>query len=314
MESWILALPLFIFILLLTAVVLACFKRWKWAVGVLVVAFIVNWYGEVFALHPFGACSSETGEKELTVMTFNIHGSGEDFDKRIAGIAELIREENPDVVFLCEIFTPYKHFDQQLDSILKVSYPYSTYEGQTQWGNAFYSKHPIDSVQVLNITIGKCLPLASISVKGKNVTLLGCHLSSNNYVDSKTKLEVDDISTRGEAKQYFATLEKGYRSRRQDVDSLALQLADMDMIHLIALGDMNDIGGSYTIRTFEAMGLKDAWWKGGFGLGGTRKVFRFPFRIDHIMYGDGFHLNDVKVVDTDVLSDHEAVLARFKIE
>ena len=91
MECWILALPLLILILLLLAVVLACFKRWKWAVGVLVVAFIVNWYGEVFALHPLGGCSSETGER-LTVMTFNVHGPGEDFDKRIAGIAELIRD------------------------------------------------------------------------------------------------------------------------------------------------------------------------------------------------------------------------------
>ena len=98
MECWILALPLLILILLLLAVVLACFKRWKWAVGVRVVAFIVNGYGEVFALHPLGGCSSETGER-LTVMTFNVHGPGEDFDKRIAGIAELIREENPDVVF-----------------------------------------------------------------------------------------------------------------------------------------------------------------------------------------------------------------------
>lgn len=312
MECWILALPLLILILLLLAVVLACFKRWKWAVGVLVVAFIVNWYGEVFALHPLGGCSSETGER-LKVMTFNVHGPGEDFDKRIVGITELIREENPDVVFLCEIFTPYKHYDEQLDSILKRTFPYSTYEGQTQWGNAFYSKHSIESVQVLSITIGKCLPLASISFNGKSMSLLGCHLSSNNYVDAKTKLEVDDISTRGEAKQYFVTLEKGYRSRRLDMDSLALQLTAVDKSHLIALGDMNDIGGSYTIRAFEAMGLKDAWWKGGFGLGGTRKVFGFPFRIDHIMYGDGLRLYGVKDVDTNGLSDHDAVVAKFGI-
>ena len=312
MECWILALPLLILILLLTAVVFVCFKRWKWAVGVLVVAFIVNWYGEVYALHPFGACSSESGER-MTVMTFNIHVPGEDFDKRTAGIAELISEENPDVVFLCEIFTPYKHYDEQLDSILKQTFPYSTYEGQTQWGNAFYSKHPIDSVQVLSITIGECLPLASISFNGKSMSLLGCHLSSNNYLDAKTKLEVDDISTRGEAKQYFVTLEKGYRSRRLDMDSLALQLTAVDKSHLIALGDMNDIGGSYTIRAFEAMGLKDAWWKGGFGLGGTRKVFGFPFRIDHIMYGSGFELKDVKAVESEGLSDHDAVIARFSI-
>ena len=69
-----------------------------------------------------------------------------------------------------------------------------------------------------------------------------------------------------------------------------------------------------SFRAFEAMGLKDAWWKGGFDLGGTRKVFGFPFRIDHIMYGYSFQLYGVKVVDTGGLSDHDAMVAKFSIE
>ena len=69
-----------------------------------------------------------------------------------------------------------------------------------------------------------------------------------------------------------------------------------------------------SFRAFKAMGLKDAWWKGGFDLGGTRKVFGFPFRIDHIMYGDSFQLYGVKVVDIGGLSDHDSMVAKFSIE
>lgn len=314
MEYWILALPILLIFLLVVTLVLFCFRKWKLALGVLIVSCAVNRYGEVLALHPFGQMRGSEGGDRLSVMTFNIHGPGDDFNKRIDGIAELIEKENPDVVFVSEIFTPYKHYDEQMDSVLKVRYPYSTFEHKTQWGNAFYSKYPIDTVEVMGITIGKCLPLATVSVNGRKLSLLGCHLSSNNYVDPQTKLEVDDIATRGEARQYLETLEKGYRSRRQDVDSLAVQLSDVDKSHLIVLGDMNDIGGSYTIRGLESLGLSDAWWKGGFGMGGTRKVLRFPFRIDHILVGRGYQVKSAKVVETGELSDHDAVMVSLVIE
>lgn len=309
MECWILALPILLISLLVVAIVLVCFKKWKWAVGVLVVAIVVNCYGEVLALHPLRMSGGT--EADIKVMAFNIHGSGEDFESRTDGIVRLIREENPDVVFVSELFTPYRHYDEQLDSMLRCCYPYSSFEKKSIHGNAFYSKLPVDTLQMLSISLGKSQSLAMIRVKGQRVGVLGCHLSSNNYVDSQTKVEVDSVTTKSDVKRYLQTIEKGYRSRRQDVDSLALQLAEMDMSHLITLGDMNDIGGSYTIRAFEAMGLKDAWWKGGFGMGGTRNVLGFRFRIDHILYGKGFDLKDVKVVNADGLSDHDAVVARF---
>lgn len=311
MECWILALPLFIIFLFVVAFALVCFKRWRGTIVVLGLSLICNWYGETFALHPFSSCSSPTEENEVKVMTFNVHGPGESFDLRLNGISEIVKKENPDVLFISEMFTPCKHYDVKLDSLLRARFPYSTYEGKTQWGNVFYSKFPIDTVEIIGISIGKSQPLATIDVNGRKFSFMGCHLSSNNYVDSKTKLEVDSISSKVEAKQYFQTIEKGYRSRRQDIDSISLHLADRDKRNLIVLGDMNDVGGSYTIRTLKSFGLQDAWWKGGCGFGGTRKVLGFPFRIDHILYGEGFELKDVRVIETNGLSDHNAMVASF---
>lgn len=53
--------------------------------------------------------------------------------------------------------------------------------------------------------------------------------------------------------------------------------------------------------------------KGGFGLGGTRKVLGFPFRIDHILYGVGFELKNVKRLQSNGISDHDAIVASFDI-
>lgn len=311
MECWILALPLILIFLLIVALALFCFKRWKLAFVVFLLACGVNFYGEIFALHPFGGSSCQTEEKEVKVMTINVNGPGKDFDKRLNRIFDLIKNENPDILFLSEMSTPYKHYDMQLDSLLRLSFPYSTYKGQTQWGNVFYSKYPMDLSDMLSITLGKSQPLVSVDVKGIRMSLLGTHLSSNNYVDGKTKMEIDSVVTNGDAKLYLKTIEKGYRSRRQDVDTICMQLDDKEKARLIVLGDMNDVGGSYSIRKLNSLGLYDSWWKGGFGLGGTRNVLGFPFRIDHILYGEGFELKDVRVIETNGLSDHNAMVASF---
>lgn len=312
MECWILALPMLLIVLLVNVLALVCFGKWKWALVVLIVSVTINWYGEVWAVIPL--VEDEGTEEDIKVMAFNIHGSGDDFDARMDGIVKLIREENPDVVFVSEIFTPYEHYDDTLNLILKCNYPYSSYEGKSAHGNAFYSKLPIDTLQMLSITLGKSQPLVMIRVRGQMVGVLGCHLSSNNYVDSKTKIDVDSVTNSSDMKRYLMTIEKGYRSRRQDADSICIQLTDADLSHMIILGDMNDIGGSYTMRKLASLGLKDAWWEGGIGFGGTRKVLGIPLRIDHILYGDGFVLKDINVVESNELSDHDAIVAKLGIK
>lgn len=314
MESWILALPFFLIFLLIVVFILVFFKKWMWAVGILLIVLSINWYGEVCPFHPFKYFWYEDAEDDIEVLTFNIHGPGENFDERIDGIAELIKKECPDVVFLCESYAPYKHYEMRLDSILKVLLPYSTYQSQSQWENVFYSKYPIDTIVVVSITEGKRLPLIHVDVNGLKLSVLGCHLSSNNYVDSLTKIEVDSVTNKGDAKLYLKTIESGYLQRRQDVDSIVNQLSGINKNHLIVLGDLNDIGGSYTLRRLESIGLRDAWWNGGFGLGGTREVLSFPFRIDHILYGFGFEMKDVNVIESKDLSDHDVVVTRVEIK
>lgn len=314
MEYWILALPYLLFFLTLLVFGLLCFKKWKWVIALLALMLVLNLYGEVFALHPFLTYLETEQEEDLKVMTFNIYGAGDDFEKRIDGIASLIKKEDPDVVFLCELFSPIEHHQEHLDSLLKLSYRFSSIKDKIQKGNVIYCKYPIDTIKVINLSLGKCLPLATIDVNEKKISLLGCHLSSNNYIDSQTRLEVEVIATKRDAMQYLEALEKGYQARREDVDSLGIELKAVNKSHLIVLGDMNDIGGSYTIRTLEALGLYDAWWNGSFGLGGTRKVLGMPFRIDHILYGNGFRLKETTTINADGLSDHDALVARFCIK
>lgn len=78
----------------------------------------------------------------------------------------------------------------------------------------------------------------------------------------------------------------------------------------IIMGDFNDVSGSKPLNILEDAGFKDAWWDGGFGYGATIH-HPLPFRIDHIMYNDGVELVEIKKVDSNGLSDHDALVATF---
>lgn len=101
----------------------------------------------------------------------------------------------------------------------------------------------------------------------------------------------------------------GYEHRREEADSLYnYALNNLDTERLVILGDMNDICGSYTLRKIESIGLKDAWWRKGFGIGCTRDVRFLHFRLDHILVGKMFKVKNVYIPETGTLSDHRPLV------
>lgn len=73
-----------------------------------------------------------------------------------------------------------------------------------------------------------------------------------------------------------------------------------------------DVGGSPALRAFKAARFHDAWWKGGLGYGATIH-YLLPYRIDHIMYNDKLTLKSIRKIDAKGLSDHDALVAEFRI-
>lgn len=301
--------------LVVAAIILTCFRRWKWALSVGIMALVLNCWSETFALNIFSLFASEEKEKnELRVMTFNIHASGQDYGERYEKIAKLIVDSESDVVLANEANSYIKEYVDSFDSLMLVHYHYSTVGRFRQKDNVFYSKYPIIGIDSIEASKTCNAPVVIIDVKGKQLRLVGCHLSSNNYIDSQTRFDADSLKSEIDAKLYWQTIQKGYAQRKEEVSRLRDEGLGLRDPNLIILGDFNDIGGSYTLRHLESLGLQDAWWKGGFGYGGTRDVGPISFRLDHILYGNGFNLKRAKVIDTNRLSDHRAVVADFEIE
>lgn len=307
-----LTVPYIFEVLAVIAIILLIFRRWKLAIPFAIAAIFVNIASETFPMHFSHFFQQEKENGDLRIMTFNIHSNDSCFDSCYQDIADVIIKSGSDIVLLNEALESREN-SNRFDSLLMSHFLYSTKDSFSSKSNVFYSMVPVTSFQILQTTELNYFPFAKFSINGQEISFLGCHLNSNNYLEDKTRLEVDSIRTRAEAKEYKGAVQVGYSKRRLEVDSICRFLPkNCDLQNLVILGDMNDICGSYTLRTLESLGLKDAWWNKGFGIGCTRDVRFLHFRLDHILVGNNFEIKDVKVPDTGELSDHEPVVVTLR--
>ena len=299
---WALTYPWIIIICFFAAVIVALKKHFWIAGGLVIIGLLLNWLCECFAfslVSDKGTCSKST----IKVMAWNIDGSK--FDSlKVSEIASAIHKHNPDVIFLSENF---EETGIWLDSLLKKSYPYSSNLGHS--GHQFYSKYLLDSIRVIKVE-DYDNPLrihVSVMVNGQSIDIYGCHLASNNYTASHVDFHLDQVNDHHDAKQYLKNVRDASRLREMEAQAI---IKDMTDRATIIMGDFNDVSSSPALRTFQAAGFQDAWWKGGMGFGATIH-YPLPYRIDHIMYNDRLRLKSIKKIDAKGLSDHDALVAEF---
>jgi exonuclease III len=296
-------LPWFEVILLLAGIVFSFCKKWKVVFTLIIIAIIVNWRAEVY---PLNICPSRDngGNACIKVMCFNIDGTKEPINNRAVRISNLIFREKPEILFVSELGGVNKSI---LDSLLSFIYPYSLYSEQ----HCFYSKYPLsERARLGNEDINRIGVFKTFAfIERDTIVLYGCHFASNNYTTDSKYITPDSINNHTSLLQYISDIKIASSNRIREAKILAADLTN-NQKPVIVLGDMNDVGGSKTIRQIESVGFKDAWWEGGFGYGATIHK-PLPYRIDHILYSGQFKLNRAKVVNSDGLSDHDAVFAEF---
>lgn len=302
-----LAYPLIILLLLIGSA-FAFYKR-RYITGLIVIAasLLLNYYAKVFALN-FLEYSDST-YSSIKVLTFNINGSEIDDDNEIEKLFNLIVMQKADVLFLAEDFEPV---GEKLNARLTNVYQYSTYYQKMDWrGHCFYSKYPLGKVDHIDIQSNRfsyCFH-CKMAYGQDSINIFGCHLASNNYKLQTPSIRPENISGISSFGEYLNNIESSTKQRMEEVVGITNH-PDFNK-RSIVLGDFNDVSGSKPLRALEKSGLKDAWWEKGLGYGAT--VFHpLPFRIDHIMYREGLKLKSIKKIDSQGLSDHDALLATFE--
>lgn len=301
---FILLLP-WILLLMLLVMIFCVFKRsWKIAIGLFIFIIGVNFWGEVIPTSAW--CCSMKSNKQLKVLTWNIHGGDAD-TLRYERLAEKIKQENADVVFLSEVFNESSVL---MDTLLSDYYPYrNTF---FNWcAHYFYSKYPIMESKLIQVEGGnEVIVRGRFEINGLSLYIYGCHLSSNNYSKKSGDLQAANIDGCSNFIRYLKNISEASEQRQLECERI---IGSIDSgIPVIIMGDFNDISGSNSLNILKKADFSDAWWINGYGYGATIHT-PLPYRIDHILYNDKLRVQEVKKFDSEGLSDHDALIGVFNI-
>lgn len=298
---WILLIPWLTIIAFVELLVCLLRRKWVYATVIFVFLLVLN---ISFSVYPV---NYQSGDKKgtIAIMTFNIDGSRQD-SISIKRIAKVILKENADVVFLAEDF---QNIVRELQTEISEVYPYTTnrFRGSAHY---VYSKSPIGISERLGSDMTSYLFHCTVAFNQDSLQLYGCHLASNNYSEQNAYVHPDSVKAITRVFQYFENVSRASKKRSQEVNLLLSVLNPKEKN--VILGDFNDISGSTPLNMIEDAGYYDAWWKGGIGYGPTIH-HPLPYRIDHIFYNDRLKLKSIRKVDSEGLSDHDALVAEFSI-
>jgi endonuclease/exonuclease/phosphatase family metal-dependent hydrolase len=286
----------------------------------------------VFGLNYTAKQDWEPGKDRFKLMSWNVHGLGL-FNKPLnkedkKRIADIIKEESPDVVCLPEYAimddgSTAKYTKRIADTNKFVEYKFNmdnSYGYHVQLGTMVFSKYPL--IDFKSYHLGNLIYLVQSDVQlpaGKKVRLFFVHLYSFNLTDNdrtyiekiranKTELDQD----LGVSKTFISKFNNSWAIRAKEADSIA-SIISKSPYPVFICGDFNDLPGSYTYTTIRC-GLNDVFSEKGTGLGRTYNQIFGTLRIDHMFY-------DKKAFDVlayrsyfNTMSDHNPIVANFRIK
>ncbi len=199
---------------------------------------------------------------EFKILTYNVLQTNKEKGKLLA----LIKEKNPDMIFLYEVD---KKWTDSLSSL--PGYPFRKLDPMDNtYGIAFLSKRPVDSIE-MKFRVTNDIP--SYVIKFKGITIFVVHPRPPKPPVDSDKRDAELVLVAKEAKQTDGPV--------------------------LVIGDMNDVAWSHTTRLFRRIsGLLDPRvGRHPFGtFPSTNILLRWP--LDYI-----FHSEELKLTGIDVLPD-----------
>lgn len=326
--------PLIAFLCVLAVLFFLFRRRWS-AVVLLTAALLLNWWSESIALHPhFSDPLAETrGDQTIRLLTYNICSPGlymrsqRDLPDGCREIRDMVKANDPDIVF----FPEYSYGQcRALADSLYPKYPYTSWnmDDGFLWKGAdpyVFSRFPISNVRRFEVPhdtmhyqplerredVWSRIWSMELKVKNRKVKLIYCHLKSNDYSLARKKV-VEDPSKNHWAdgiEDYYGGIELGYKLRAMQAQIICDSIRSWGDVPILVVGDYNDIGGSYVVRSMEHCGMQDAWWKTGFGFGFTYDAYHLLLRLDHILCSRHFTPRAAGVITDISCSDHYPLVA-----
>lgn len=269
----------------------------------------------------------EAKQRKLRVMTFNAMGFIYDAGNgrvvsSIDGVAEFLKEHNPDILCLQEFQAKSAAQKADMDEAFGFDYNKHSYIKQNSvgggWGLAVYSKHKIiDSGAIAYAGSNNSSMWADVVVGADTVRVINNHLqtTSINFLDREYISNQEFIHSSPDREErvrgIIGKLRRNNMLRAVQADSLAL-VVEAAPYDVVVCGDFNDTPMSYTYFTVRGE-LRDAFVEKGSGMASnTFKGLFNMFRIDYVLYSRNFTAVGYDTPENEY-SDHKPVVADFAL-
>lgn len=277
--------------------------------------------------------NAASSEGDIRVMSYNVrlfdlyNWNRSHVSESASKMFELMRENEPDLLFIQEYHAGRKGKISISDSILKyTNLKYSHISlvesnGKTKpYGIATFSRWPLVSKGVIefsgnpaNVCIYSDIVRNGDTIRAFNLHLESIQLSKEDYLyvsELRAYSEEQEVLSRG-IRSIARKLKRAFVQRASQARVVAEDI-EKSPYPVIVCGDHNDTPSSYTYYTISNQ-LSDAFVTSGNGLSQTYAGSLPSFRIDYIMHDKSrFSASDYSRIRSK-LSDHYPVSATLKL-
>lgn len=317
-----LAFP-YAFIINLLFIPLWLLVRKKYALLPLI--FVIVCWSRMTGHFQFGfGNETATEEESMKILSYNVrlfdlyNWKNEKISKEAAGMFSLMKESEPDLLFIQEYHAGIKNKIIVSDSISKytgLKYSHislAKYKDKVRpYGIATYSRWPIVAKGVIRFSqnpANVCI-FSDIAREKDTIRIFNIHLESI-YFSREDYLFLTDIMASTEEQKKFSQglisiskkLKTAFIRRAAQIQNVTLEIKKSPY-PVVVCGDFNDTPSSYTYQQISAL-LDDAFVQSGTGMSRTYAGPWPSFRIDYIMYNrDHFTSANYKRIKVNY-SDH----------
>lgn len=283
------------------------------------------------AVRPLPDFVAQKKPGHLRVMHWNVarfielHRNDNRGSRTRAKMMDLIKRQNADVLCMQEFYysTDSNNYNNLTYIQKELGYPYAYLggkdDGDKQWyGQAIFSRYPIvDSATLFfpKPTITEALIHADVVFGGDTVRFLTTHLQSVQFkkedYQNIEEIKHQEDSILQNSRNIFSKLKRGYQARAIQTGIVRREI-EKSPHPVIITGDFNDVPNSYTYYTI-GKGLQDAFLQKGAGVGRTYSGISPTLRIDYILAGKAFEVQQFQRIVRS-LSDHYPLVADFALK